>query len=182
MADRNRDRDRDRDKTEKLDWLNKPEKIEKNDKKKKFNVFDIIIVIVVLAIAGGAYVFTHRTQAKETQLLRYSLELNECPEGFSQNIKVGDKLTDNVKNYNMGTITSVEARPSIRLGEDKINGNVIESTLDGKETVIIVVEANVIEDGPDFKVDGGYVVKAGRDVSVKGNGYAGRGFILTIGR
>lgn len=170
---------REREKIENLDWLNKPDK---NEKKKKFNVFDIIIILVIIAIAGGAYVFTHRTKAMETQLLRYSLELNECPEGFSQNIKVGDKLTDNVKNYNMGTITSVEARPSIRLGEDKINGTVIESTLEGKETVILVVEANVVEDGANFKVDGGYVVKAGKDVSVKGNGYAGRGYILTIGR
>ena len=155
---------------------------ERIEKKRKFNVFDIVIVIVVIAIAGGIYAFTHRTKAMETQLLRYSLELNECPEGFSQNIKVGDSLIDNVKNYNMGIITSVEARPSIRLGEDKINGNIIESTLEGKETVILVVEANVVEDGADFKVDGGYVVKAGKDVSVKGNGYAGRGYILTIGR
>lgn len=155
---------------------------ERIEKKRKFNVFDIVIVIVVIAIAGGIYAFTHRTKAMETQLLRYSLELNECPEGFSQHIKVGDSITDNVKNYNMGIITSIEARPSIRLGEDKINGNIIESTLEGKETVILVVEANVVEDGADFKVDGGYVVKAGKDVSVKGNGYAGRGYILTIGR
>ena len=158
------------------------ERMERAEKKKKFNVFDIIIILIILAIAAGAYTFTHRTKAKETQLLRYSLELNECPEGFSQNIKIGDSLTDNVKNYHMGTITSVEARPCIRLGEDKVNGNMIESTIDGKETVILVVEANVIEDGPDFKVDGGYVIKAGKDISVKGNGYAGKGFILTIGR
>jgi len=155
---------------------------ERIEKKRKFNVFDIVIVIVVIAIAGGIYAFTHRTKAMETQLLRYSLELNECPEGFSQHIKVGDSITDNVKNYNMGIITSVEARPSIRLGEDKINGNIIESTLEGKETVILVVEANVTETASDFKVDGSYVVKAGKDVSVKGNGYAGRGYILTIGR
>lgn len=158
------------------------ERAERTEKKKKWNTFDIIIIVVVLAIGAGIYAFTHRTKVMETQLLRYSLELNECPEGFSQNINVGDVLIDNVKNYRMGTITSVEARPSIRLGEDKINGNVIESTLDGKETVILVVEADVVEDGPDFKTDGGYVIKAGKDISVKGNGYAGRGFILTIGR
>lgn len=162
--------------------MDRTDRIDRTEKKRKFNVFDIVIVVVVIAIAGGIYTFTHRAKAMETQLLRYSLELNECPEGFSQYIKVGDSITDNVKNYNMGVITSVEARPSVRLGEDKINGNVVESTLEGKETVILVVEANVVEDGADFKVDGGYVVKAGKDVSVKGNGYAGRGYILTIGR
>ena len=77
------------------------ERMERAEKKKKFNVFDIIIILIILAIAAGAYTFTHRTKAKETQLLRYSLELNECPEGFSQNIKVGDSLIDNVKNYNI---------------------------------------------------------------------------------
>lgn len=158
------------------------ERTERMERKQKFNVFDIIIIVVVIAIAAGTYAFTHKAKATETKVLRYSLELNECPEGFSQNIKVGDTLTDNVKNYHMGTITSVEARPSIRLGEDKINGDIIESTLEGKETVILVVEANVTETASDFKVDGSYVVKAGKDVSVKGNGYAGRGYILTIGR
>ena len=58
----------------------------------------------------------------------------------------------------------------------------IESVIEGKETVILVVEANVVETASDFKVDGNYVVKAGKDIAVKGNGYAGKGYILTIGR
>ena len=155
---------------------------ERIKKKRRVNVFDMIIIVVVIAVVIGTYAFTHREKALETKILRYSLELVECPEGFSQKIQVGDRLTDNVKNYHMGTVTSVEARPSVRLGEDKINGNVIESVIEGKETVILVVEANVVETASDFKVDGNYVVKAGKDIAVKGNGYAGKGYILTIGR
>ncbi len=155
---------------------------ERTEKKRRVNVFDIVIIVVVIAVAAGAYVFTHREKALETKVLRYSLELVECPAGYSQKIQVGDRLTDNVKNYPMGTVTSVEARPSVRLGEDRINGNVVESVIEGKETVILVVEANVVETASDFKVEGNYVVKAGKEVAVKGNGYAGKGYILTIGR
>lgn len=68
------------------------ERTERMERKQKFNVFDIVIIVVVIAIAAGTYAFTHKAKATETKVLRYSLELNECPEGFSQNIKVGAKV------------------------------------------------------------------------------------------
>ena len=158
------------------------EKNERTERKPRINVFDIVIIVLVLVVAGGAYAFTHRETKLETRLLRYSMELIDCPAGFSQNVQVGDTLTDNIKNYHMGTVISVEARPSMKLGEDRNTGNVVESAIEGKETVILVVEADVTESASDFKVDGNYVVKAGKEVAVKGNGYAGKGYILTVAR
>ena len=45
-----------------------------------------------------------------------------------------------------------------------------------------LLKTNVTENGPDFKVGGSYVVKAGKEVAVKGKGYAGEGYILSIER
>ena len=52
----------------------------------------------------------------------------------------------------------------------------------GKEREIITVEANVTESNSDLKVNGYYTVKVGLEVSAKGNGYSGKGYILDIER
>lgn len=151
-------------------------------KKWKPNFFDIIIVIVVVALAGGVYLFTRKETAVETKPLTYRLELAECPSGLGDKIMVGTELTDNVKNYPMGKVIAVETKQSVRLGEDKINARLVESPIEGYEDVIITVEAQVTESASEYKIPSGYVVRAGKDVAVKGNGFAGKGYILSIER
>lgn len=151
-------------------------------KKWRLNLFDIIIVIIIIAVAGGLYVFTHKDTVVETKVLRYQVELTECPLGLSEKISVGDKLTDNVKNYYMGKVAAVEANPCKKLGEDRENGQIRESIVPEVENIIITVEANVTESASDLRVDGNYVVKGGKEVSVKGKGYGGKGYIITVER
>lgn len=151
-------------------------------KKYRINIFDIVIVLLVICVGGGLYFYTHREKVEETQKLRYTFELVDCPVGFSQKIKVGDAITDNVKNYHMGEVVEVSAVENKKLANDLVNHQVVESVVPDKETVLVTVEANVTQTESDFKVDGSYIVKAGKEVSIKGNGYAGVGYILTIER
>lgn len=148
----------------------------------KINFFDIIIVLVVLILGAGFYVYTHKEKALETTKLRYTFELTDNPTGFTTLINVGDDITDNVKNYYMGKVVSVEAVPCTKITNDYTNSKIVESTVPDRENAIITVEADVTESTSDFKVNGNYVVKAGKEVSVKGNGYAGVGYILTVER
>lgn len=151
-------------------------------KRWRINLFDIVIILVVLCLGIALYAFTHKTVVVETKKVTYQLEMIECPEGFAEKIHVGDKLTDNIKNYHMGTVVAVEAEPATKLGDDRVNGAIVERPLPGLETIKLTVEANVTESNSDLKVDGGYVVKAGKEIAVKGNGYAGKGYILTVNR
>lgn len=151
-------------------------------KKWKLNFFDIVIVVVLIALAGGVYFFARKETKVDTKTISYQLELAECPVGLSEKIAVGTDLTDNVKNYYMGKVLAVSAKPSVRLGEDKVNNNIVESTIEGFEDVIITVEAQVTESPSEFKVPSGYVVRAGKEVALKGNGFAGKGYILSIER
>lgn len=148
----------------------------------RISFFDIIIVLVIICIGGGLYAYTHKEKVVETHKLKYTFELIDCPVGFSQKIKVGDNITDNVKNYHMGKVVEVHAAQNKKLANDLVNNTIVESVIPDKETVIVTVEANVTETESDFKVDGNYVVKAGKDIAIKGNGYAGSGYILTIER
>lgn len=151
-------------------------------KKWKPNFFDIIIVVVVIALAGGVYLFTRKETAVETKTLVYRLELMECPAGLSEKIAIGTELTDNVKNYPMGKVTAVESKDSVRLGEDRQNARLVESTIEGYEDIILTVEAQVTESASEFRIPSGYVVRAGKEVALKGKGFAGKGYILTIER
>ena len=153
-----------------------------NKKKRKLNFFDIVIVLVVVLVAAGAYVFTHKDEVVETKKLVYTFELTDVQEGFSELVEIGDSITDNVKNYHMGTVIAVEAQPYKIITEDVVNGKLREVEVPGRETCVITVEANVTEVGADYKVDGNYTVKAGLEVAAKGPGYAGVGYILTIDR
>ena len=151
-------------------------------KKWKPNFFDIIIVVVVIALAGGVYLFTRKETKVDTKPLTYTLELAECPAGLSEKIEVGTELTDNVKNYPMGIVKNVSVKQSVRLGEDKINAKLVESPIEGYEDVIITVEAQVTESPSEFRIPSGYVVRAGKEVALKGKGFAGKGYILSIER
>lgn len=156
--------------------------MKKGKKNRRFNIFDGVIIGVVLVLAGGAYWYTHREKVVETKTLTYTMELTDLPVGFSENIKKGDKIIDNVKNYHMGTVETVRAEVFTRIVTDYANSAILESPVPERETAIVTVKANVTETESDFKVEGGYVVKAGKDVSVKGPGYAGNGFVLTVDR
>ena len=153
-------------------------------KKFKFNVFDIIVIIAVICIAAAGYKFMNRGKdtVSSTKTIRYTIELTEKPVGFSALVKEGDSLTDNIKNYNMGKVVSVSTEPFTDIVEDYENGKYAEGVTEELENVIIVVEANVTESESAFRVDGNYVVRAGKEIAVKGRGYAGTGFIISVER
>ena len=120
-------------------------------KKFKINFFDIVIVIVVIAIGAVVYAMTNKEVVQETKTIRYTIELVNQNEGFTENINVGDDIYDNIKNYYMGKVVSVEAVPQKKINSGELKWEELsESTIEGRETAIIVIEANVTENGPRF--------------------------------
>jgi len=152
------------------------------EKKWKFNVFDIVIILVVLGLAFVAYQLTRHTKNVDTVSQTYQVELQECPEGLSKNVIVGTKIADSVKNYEMGTITKVDVSPSLKLGENRIDGGYNESVVEGAEDIVLTVEAQVANSDTELRVASGYVIKAGKEAMVRGSGFAGKGYVITVNR
>jgi len=151
-------------------------------KKFKINLFDIVIIAVVLVLAIFVYKYAHKEAAVDTKPIRYTFELTDNQVGFTDNIHVGDEITDNVKNYYMGKVVAVEKAPHKELTDEVENGKILEAETPGKETAIVTVEVNAAESARDLKVNGDFIVKAGIAIAAKGPGYAGRGYILSIER
>ena len=82
----------------------------------------------------------------------------------------------------MGTVVAVEAEPHKAVFADYKNGKYSEGEISELETVIITLEADVSETDSALIVDGNYVVRAGKEIAVKGQGYAGKGYIVSVER
>ena len=141
-----------------------------NKKKFKINFFDIVIILIVVCVGAGVYFFRHKSPAAATKKLTYVVELNKTTPGLEDYIRIGDDLTENTKNYNMGKVVDVETVPYSKITPDYENNAYVDSVDPYYSTVLITVEADVTETASSYAVDGQYVVRAGTEVFVKGEG------------
>ena len=150
------------------------------NKKFKINFFDIVIVLIVLCVGVGFYLFTNKDTTADTKKLTYVIELNKTTPGLENYIRIGDDLTENTKNYHMGKAVDFETKPYTRITPDYMS-NVFRDSVDPtSNTVLITVEADVTESNSSFAVDGQFIVRAGTEIFVKGEGYAGEGYIVKV--
>ena len=80
----------------------------------------------------------------------------------------------------MGKVVDFETKPYTRITPDYMS-NVFRDSVDPtSNTVLITVEADVTESNSSFAVDGQFIVRAGTEIFVKGEGYAGEGYIVKV--
>ena len=154
-----------------------------NNKKFRINFFDVVIVVIVACVVIAAYVFLNRGEAAAaTKKLTYKIELNETTPGMENYIRIGDDLMENTKNYHMGKVVDFEVKPYTKITPDYENNRFVDSADPSHNTVVITVEADVTETDSSFAVDGQFIVRAGTEIFVKGEGYAGEGYVVEINR
>ena len=142
------------------------------NKKFKINFFDIVIVLIVLCVGVGFYLFTNKDTTADTKKLTYVIELNKTTPGLENYIRIGDD--------HMGKVVDFETKPYTRITPDYMS-NVFRDSVDPtSNAVLITVEADVTESNSSFAVDGQFIVRAGTEIFVKGEGYAGEGYIVKV--
>ena len=129
----------------------------------RLTLFDIVIIAIVVVIgavlvwftgmAGGSGSSGEESQGSSTSgTLRYTIELRQMVGESAYLIQEGDALVD------------------------------VPVTVPGYLTATVVVESPYTDNGTEIVVDGGYVIRSGVSVQVRGPGYAGSGEILTLER
>ena len=153
----------------------------------RLNVFDAIVLIVVL-LAGAAFAWltlsSNQSDAASptAQTVRYTVVFQKMAQGDSQLIQVGDQLEDTVKNYKMGTVVAVEAKPAVTQVLDQVNRCYVDAELEGYEDVYVTVESTCTDNGETLLLDGGYDFRVGQTAYVRGPGYMGSGPVVAIER
>lgn len=163
------------------------EKMESEPKIKKINLLDAIIIFIVLIACVFGYRFISKRQTiiapGNTTKVVYQVRTNESlPEVFNMIVE-GTEIYDSVKNYKIGVVKKKEIISSER-SEMNLNEGKFESSKLSQDDVIdilltIEAEASITEQNISI---GDYVIKVGQEAMVRGKGYAGVGYIVSIER
>lgn len=151
----------------------------------RLNLFDAI-VLVLAVLAAFLLLWTLRSPSgmsagpADTATVRYTICFQRWEEGGASIIHPGDSIADNVKNYKLGRVVSVEAVPARTLTADQDSRRLVRAELEGFEDVLVTVETDCTVSDGAVTVGGGYEVRAGTVGSFRGEGYMGAGPIVAI--
>ena len=150
-------------------------------KKVRWTVVDTVILIVVIAVLGvGAVKFgpklMNNTSASK---ISFTVMLKEQQEELVNEVKTGDRVTISLTEKDGGEITDIKTEPSERLTFNSIDGKYIEEPVKDREDVYLTIEADCVSSDTAFKV-GDTDIKVGKEIPVRGKGYASLGYIITI--
>lgn len=154
----------------------------------RLNLFDAIILVLVLIVGGVMAWLALRPSVQETAdpavttTVRYTVRFQRWAEGASSLIEVGDKLTDNIKNYALGTVVSCEAVPCVTQVLDQEARRYVEAPIEGYEDVLVTVESPCAASDAGFVLDGGYELRVGITTYIKGEGYMASGPVVAVER
>ena len=145
----------------------------------------MILIVIIACIFGYRYVNKQQTVLvpKNTTKVIYQVRTNESfPETYDM-IEEGTVIYDSVKNYPIGIVKKKELIPSERYEINLSDGTYEKSELPSGDLVDIVltIEADAQISEQNIAI-GDYIIKVGNEAFVKGKGYAGVGYVITIER
>lgn len=91
----------------------------------RLNLFDSIVLVLALAVGAFLVWSAIKPAAAPAEgavsaagTVQYTIRFQKMIQGVSERIKPGDQLVDTVKNYELGTVVSVETVPAQALIQD----------------------------------------------------------------
>ena len=159
----------------------KPEKF-----RLRLNLFDSIIIILALAV--GAFLLWNSLKPDaapeqvETSTVRYTLCFQRWIEGTSSAVKEGARLTDSIRNYEIGRVESVQAVPATEQIVDHVNKAYVVAEIPGYEDVLVTVTAPGVITEEAVTVGGGYALRVGNRAFIQGDGFLASGYVYAIER
>lgn len=152
----------------------------------KLNLFDGIVLVLALAAAGFLLWRAVRpaaqipSNASTASTVRYTIRFQRWLPGTSELIHPKDSIADNIKNYEVGQVVSVQTAPALVQTPDQDGRRFVWAELEGFEDVLVTVEAPCTVSDKAITVGGGYEVRAGTVGYFRGEGYMGSGPIVSV--
>lgn len=153
----------------------------------RLNLLDSIVLVVALALGG--YVVWQGLSVEETvtttsaQSIRYTILMNEMRGETGDLVVPGGDVIDVVKNYHLGTVISTQVVPAVKdvLNHDTKSYETKE--VEGFSDVYVVMESKSVTATDNYiLLDGGYELRVGENVFMRGAGYMAAGEIYAIER
>ena len=152
----------------------------------KLNLFDGIVLVLAVAVAAFLRWRAMKPAVQVpmdpsvTSTVRYTVRFQRWTPGTSALIQAGDRIADNIKNYEIGQVVSAEAEPARIQVLDTQNRRYVWAEMDGFEDVLVTIEAPCTVSDAAITVGGGYELRVGSTGYFRGEGYMGSGPIVAI--
>jgi len=164
--------------------------MDKRKMKIKLNLFDIIILALIVLGGLAYFAVTNMSRsggvalptATSTRTVRYTIELASMLEDAAALINEGDVIVDRIEKRTLGKVIAVEIVPAVIPVKDIFTGEQLLEAQPNRLTANLTLEATAAETASALTVDGGFIVRAGAQVTVAGPGYAGMGYVLSVER
>lgn len=153
----------------------------------RLNLFDSIVLVLALAV-GAFLLWTALKPAaspvgeSSSSIVRYTVRFQRWISDTSSLIQPGDKLVDNIKNYEIGSVVSSEVVPAQSLQLDNNSRQYVLAGASGYEDVLVTVESPCTESNEAITLGGGYALRVGAMAYIRGEGYMASGPIISIER
>ena len=145
------------------------------------NPIDVLLILLVAMLIWGAYILAQpqTVVAEGGQLIRFTFELGERPEGFHEGIELGIPAFYGGQNWLVGTVVDVFATPFMADAPDERAGIIRRAPVAGVESTHIVIEAwaNICDYATSI---GNFWVAVNRQVGIRARDFGGMGFITNI--
>ena len=137
-----------------------------NKSRKKLNVVDFaIFAVVLIAMAYAVYAIVVNMQNSGGEVkIEYTIEVPEIRHELSDKVSEGEAVYD-ANGDLVGVVRSVAVSQAYHSGADS-SGNVVNSKIDGYNTMYITIEAEVQETKSGYEING-YNISAGDDYSLR---------------
>lgn len=164
--------------------------MEHNQFRLRLNLFDGIVLVLALLVCAFLLLTTlnpapaadEAAPSPQTTTVQYTVRFQRWLEGTSELIQPGDKLVDNIKNFEMGTVLSAQAVPVQSLQLDYRSEQFVLADLEGYEDVLVTVESPCTLSDEALTTSGGYTLRVGSTAYIRGQGYMASGPIISIDR
>lgn len=153
----------------------------------KLNLFDgIVLVIGLVAVAVLGYFMLKPAAPTEAtpgvQTIRYTVRVEGAIAGTGAQIKPGHVLADSIKNYNIGTVESVETTVSRIKTFNESEQRFVYAEQQGMEDVYITVTTPATIGENAVILDGAYSLRTNAMMYIRGEGFVGYGPVVSIER
>ena len=137
-----------------------------NKSRKKLNVVDIVIFAVILiALAYAVYaIIVNMQNSGGAAKIEYTIEVPEIRNEISDKVSEGESVYDENGDW-VGVVKSVAVSQAYHKGSDE-DGNVVNSRIDGYNTMYVTIEVDVTATGSGYEVNG-YDISAGNEYDLR---------------
>ena len=156
-----------------------------NKRKIRFNFIDLLILLLIAAVVFVllyVFVLSDRTKPADDQAtatVQYVIEILNIDERFSEIIRKGQPVEDAIRRKSVGTVVGMEAKPFRKIAFDYNSGEEILSEAEGRMTLYVTIEAEVVETDSAFTADG-VEIRVGQQYSLIFPDFYGVGYCTSL--